>query len=499
MKSFTIASNKHHNGYSLIIITNGILILEGPIFFATNSYFQNILKLYLSMIVCKEHIEFTNNLARYIINENGRSFFLVTEYSTFIISNNTVYMVAKYVRTFGRNTQIICPIQFYSPKGNLDRNPLAFNCSLLLLDNVFMMLKNLPGKDSSFKSCKWFGGSAFHVTKPKTVYSNIMTVNNIVISKADNRTLPLSVCPCTNFTDYNCYSPNLGSLFPGQTLDINFIVSKEWVYAPYISTTLIVANTLDDDCRVVDSRQLSQTCTHDCNTYKYTIWTSHDYVTECKLFVGLREMPEMFYIHVKPCPKGFTRQQDKMSCDCDPLLDNSVLSITSCSLDDETILRPTNSWISASTVNYSHTYQMASQCPFDYCLPYASHLNLSDPDSQCQFKRSGMLCGQCPEGYSSVFGSSKCIQCSHVYLIIIIPIAIAGIVLVVLLFILNLTITRGVINSFIFYINIISINYSLFYPKFHSLDYSLLLLVNLDLGIETCFYNSMDDYTRILL
>ena len=80
---------------------NGILILEGPILFAANSYFQNILKLYLSMIVCKEHIEFTNNLARYIINGNGGSFFLVTEYSTVIISNNTVYMVAKYVRTFG--------------------------------------------------------------------------------------------------------------------------------------------------------------------------------------------------------------------------------------------------------------------------------------------------------------------------------------------------------------------------------------------------------------
>ena len=57
-------------------------------------------------------------------------------------------------------------------------------------------------------------------------------------------------------------------------------------------------------------------------------------------------------------------------------------------------------------LNYSHTYQIGSQCPFDYCLPYSSDLNLSDRDSQCQFKRSGLLCGQCQQDYSSIFGSS---------------------------------------------------------------------------------------------
>ena len=199
-------------------------------------------------------------------------------------------------------------------------------------------------------------------------------------------------------------------------------------------------------CSVVDS-QLSQThFNHDCNTYEYTIWPSHEFITECTLFIGLRDMPEMFYIHIKPYPKGFTQQQDKKACSSDPLLDNNILSIKSCNLDDESIHRPANSWISAETVNYSHTYQVGSRCPFDYCLPYSSDLNLSDRDSQCQFKRSGLLCGQCQQGYSSVFGSSQCMQCSHVYLFIVIPIAIVGVVLVILLFIFNLTITNGAIK-----------------------------------------------------
>ena len=500
VKRFTIVSNKHQNGNSLISIMNGILVIEGSTFITKNSLFQNIIKLHFSMVVCKGHIEFTNNTVRFITSGNSGSFFLVTEYTTLIMSNNTVYMVVRYDHTFAENSQVVCPIQFYSTKGNLDQNPLAFNCTIVLLDNVFMVSKYLPGNDSFLKNCKWFGDSAFQTTKPSIVYSNTMTIKNFIINRTDHRKLPLSICPCTNFSDYDCFSTDLGSLFPGQTLNIKLIVSEQWMYVPYFATTLTVENTLDDDCRVVDSQQLSQThLNYDCNTYEYTIWPSHDYIRECNLFVGLRGMPEMFYIHVKPCPKGFTRQQEKMACDCDPLLDNNVLSVTSCNLDDETILRPANSWITADTVNYTHTYQLASQCPFDYCLPDSSNLNLSYPDSQCQFERIGVLCGQCGQGQSSVFGLSLCMQCSHVYLFITIPIAIAGVVLVIALFVFNLTITNGVINSFIFYVNIICINYSLFYPESHSLDYSLLSLFNLDLGIQTCFYDGMDDYTKTLL
>jgi len=137
---------------------------------------------------------------------------------------------------------------------------------------------------------------------------------------------------------------NLGTLFPEQTLSIKLIVSKQWVYKTYTATTLTVVNTLYDDCSVVESHQLSQTyLKNGCNTYKYTIWPSHESITECKLFVGLKNMPEMFYIHIKPCPKGFTQQKDKKACSCDLLLDNNVLFITSCNLYDETILLPASS------------------------------------------------------------------------------------------------------------------------------------------------------------
>ena len=161
---------------------------------------------------------------------------------------------------------------------------------------------------------------------------------------------------------------------------------------------------------------------NDCNRYSYTIWPNSESVIECKLFIGLNEMPEMFYVEIKPCPIGFTLNSNIKACHCDPLLNNDILSVTSCNINDTTILRPANSWISAGTVNGSHSYDISPQCPFDYCLSHSSYLNLSDLDSQCQFNRSGVLCGECRPGLSAVFGSSQCKHCSNHYVFIIVPI-----------------------------------------------------------------------------
>ena len=73
--------------------------------------------------------------------------------------------------------------------------------------------------------------------------------------------------------------------------------------------------------------------------------------------------------------------------------------------------------------------------------------------------------------------------------------------LVLLLFILNLTVTDGTINAFILYVNIISINTPMFFPHTSKLTpaYTFISLANLDLGIQTCFYNGMDDYAKMWL
>ena len=221
----------------------------------------------------------------------------------------------------------------------------------------------------------------------------------------------------------------------------------------------------------------------------------------CELFLKLKsDLPDtvnVFYVRKLKCPPGFA--EINKICQCDPAITN--YKMITCDINDQTILCPANSWISATTHNNSYTYHMSLHCPFHYCLPHSSHLNFSSPNSQCQFNRSGLLCGHCQQGLSTVFSSSHCQHCTNTYLLIIIPIILAGLIMVLLLFYLNLTVTDGSINAFILYAHIISINTPVFFSSLNSFApaYTFISLANLDLGIQTCFYNGMDDYAKMWL
>jgi len=80
-------------------------------------------------------------------------------------------------------------------------------------------------------------------------------------------------------------------------------------------------------------------------------------------------------------------------------------------------------------------------------------------------------------------------------------IAIAGFVLVLLFFILNLTVTDGTINTFILYVNVISTNTPVFFPQLDKFTpvYTFISVANFDLGIQTCFHDGMDDYVKMWL
>ena len=100
-----------------------------------------------------------------------------------------------------------------------------------------------------------------------------------------------------------------------------------------------------------------------------------------------------------------------------------------------------------------------------------------------------------------VFGSSRCVKCTNVHILITIVVIVAGIVLVTSLYILNFTVTNGTINGVIFYANVVSINDSIFLVNDNMFKPLRVFIsfTNLDLGIETCFYNGMDSYTKMWL
>ena len=103
--------------------------------------------------------------------------------------------------------------------------------------------------------------------------------------------------------------------------------------------------------------------------------------------------------------------------------------------------------------------------------PHLSHLNLSDPDSQCQFNRTGVLCGQCQHGLGNVFGSPRCKVCSHYYILVYHCSSSCCNVSVncVEFHMFNLMVTNGTINNFIFYINIVGIKMERYYPNCYNI------------------------------
>ena len=254
-------------------------------------------------------------------------------------------------------------------------------------------------------------------------------------------------------------------------------------------------------CRIAHQSQLITVIGNHSNTVNYTIVSNilSDDHHKCQVFLTaspfLNQFYDAFYVKLLPCPTGFILQDG--ICDCDP---NLPSIIDKCYIDHSAIRRPANTWITAHTQTNDTKY-LISDCPMDYCLPYSSNVNLLYPDSQCQFNRTAILCSQCQHHLSMVFGSSRCMECTNLHILIIIIVIVAGIVLVILLYLLNLTVTIGTINGITFYANVVSINDSVFLLNdnvFKPLRV-FISFVNLNLGIETCFFNGMDSYFKTWL
>ena len=124
--------------------------------------------------------------------------------------------------------------------------------------------------------------------------------------------------------------------------------------------------------------------------------------------------------------------------------------------------------------------------------------------------RSGVLCGACKSDFSMVLGTSNCIpDCYNMYLLLIIPFALAGVALVVLLLKCNLTVSVGHINGIIFYANVVQVNKALFFhsiqnqntveKKFTHVLSTFIAWLNLDLGMEKCFFKNMTSYSKTWL
>ena len=491
---------------AVIQLQKTTLLLTGPVHFL-HIVSDVIILQKDSLIQFKNSIYFYNNRMNYclvvydVLMENGAKLNIIA--NTFKV----FFFTADNHGSSFHDISINCLIQYAEETYQLTRDEQFFHTKykIIVKYNKGNLMFN---RKFATSHCDWTAMAAFMYSDPHTVNQQVIQyVNNSFKIQLSNSKI---ICYCTADQLIDCSTDELRpAVFPGQTYRLSLTVSDK----VSVETTVITSidsrhNRACKSNRIANHIHLFQ---NNCTEIDYNIQYSK-YAESCEIYLIITEQSstksgnvlqniqsiEAYRIKLLPCPVGFEFNEVTQMCHCDPVL----ITVSSCNIDDQTVLRPADSWIKGNTNSYNiHDYLVSLQCPFDYCHPYSSHINPSNPDCQCQFNRTGLLCGRCREGFSAVFGTSQCKQCTNNYLFLLLPLTVAGIAVIMFLFMTNLTVANGNINGLIFYANIVSINGPVLFSSYTTTKYVSILIswLNLDLGIETCFYNGMDDYTKMWL
>ena len=304
---------------------------------------------------------------------------------------------------------------------------------------------------------------------------------------------PRGVCFCFD-SEPDCSSMNIEkSAFPGES--INFPVALIGQYNN-LTTGVIKAFTSNRSSGFQFQAVSSALCTNITLdiTQSITVVNLHNQVsislTPNTFVSNVYQPSKKVSVQIRPCPPGLCLL-DTLVCsiDFDPLKGN--YSITS-----GLVSRKGNVWIKGIHVSCNSnnclrdcSLLFSTHCPSDYCNKSRTSFSLANPDEQCNHNRTGMLCGSCSDSLSLMLASNKCGQCSNAYLTLIIPFGLLGIILVILIIAFNLTVTVGTINGLLFYANVIKI-YQPLVTGFEKIPV-FISWINMDFGIETCFYNGM--------
>ena len=358
-----------------------------------------------------------------------------------------------------------------------------------------------------------FSQQSLHKLGHKYGLSYLKSISNV---KQDTvSSLPVRVCFCNDIGEPDCsYQPPTINVTRGQMFTLSLVAvdqANHTVASNIVSVPSSSRSTLG-------SNQKIQTSGTNCTDITFNVFSPND-AERIDIFAdGPCRSAEPSTSHVTvqfldcTCPVGFeqySHSTPETDCQC---ICSSALSdyITDCNSTTSSLTRRnTNSWIFYVNGTDPPSYIVHPYCPFDYCFPQATSvsMNLNLPqgsDAQCAYSRSGMLCGACPPNLSLSLGSSRCLNCSTYwpgYLTVILLVFIfAGVLLVTAVLFLNITVADGLINGFIFYANIVSAGQSVFFPSSApSLPSVFVAWLNLDIGIDVCFFDGLDTYIKTWL
>ena len=221
-------------------------------------------------------------------------------------------------------------------------------------------------------------------------------------------------------------------------------------------------------------------------------------------------------LKISKCPPGFDIVNG--ICQCSKTVKQFYKSVDfsngNCDINELTIAKPpmTAPWM--GTID--NRFVIAKECPITFCNNIAAtskfqyknisinnDLIINDRNVQiCRQHRKGVMCSECLEGYSVVFGSDECKKCSDWSLWLIVAQIILTPLTIFMMYILKASVTTGTINGLIFFSQVSNVGLIQWMRSVetHSEQKSfILILVSiLKLSIEhpLCFFNGMNEITK---
>ena len=368
---------------------------------------------------------------------------------------------------------------------------------------------------------------------PRIVYNTIFHfVDNYTNGLLEISSRPMRVCICrgdpTNTSREALYcdqAPFKISTYPGKTFNLSIVPVDE----SYKRVYSLVYNNLhvqepdvsdmdesDFDWHLGYSEDTVQLHGYNCTNLMYTVFSSKlARKGMLSIYPSGSTTGLIVNINLNKCPPGFEIVKERGLCDCvEVLLSKGVR----CSISNGTVSRPGTSWIGVVefSPNDMHTvadYNLTNSsvpdviigysqhCPTRYCNETASTVNVSDTSSLCIYERTGVLCGQCKPDLSIAVGGPECLSCNNWWLLTIPLYALLGIAIVVLLLILQFTVTQGTINGLIFYATLLNVDTYTLLTGYKGAEWSVIILsfLNFELGFPVCLYDGLTEIDKALL
>ena len=424
--------------------------------------------------------------------------------STFsILSNTTVYWVKNHA-TFGGAIYVadqIFPLSYCTQIANsliiLDKKNCFFQIpgQILSNSNVQLVFTNNTADDAG---SVLYGGITQNCT---------LTGLDVVHIEGDNATSGIfpdnfHICPCEN-NHPNCSKSNITyTVYPGETFHVSVVAfgRRNQIVPARVGSRIQLHDTN------LQGPQYSQkTISNTCTSLNYTVFSISSFVLlelyadeQCATFGDILNINLTVN---QTCPPGFRLSKSKRSCACDERLIIKEYT-NNCTIANGVgkITRDSQKQFWIGYDNQTHGLILHPHCPFDYCVNNTVVFPLNNTDIQCTFNRSGLLCGACKTNHSLMLGTSQCWKCTNSYLALLVLFALLGIALVFLLLVCKLTVATGTLSGLVFYANIAGTNRTSFQQADSINPLSVFIAwLNLDFGIEICFYDGMDTYSKTWL